>query len=305
MKRCLLIETRRSPHRSRIRENSAGTAAATEFSRIQLRGQKCLLIAAVFGMLAALCGLPGGTSTAADNDKDWGTVKGRIVWGGDTLPEPAELKVTQDEKHCLEKGKLFSEEWVVDKDSKGVKWVFVWLAGEPDPDKKVEKKLPIHPSLKDIKEKEVSLDQPCCQFIPHALAMREGQTLIAKNSSPVGHNVNYTGHPFRNPGKNVSLPAKGSLPIEGLKADDKFPISVACNIHGWMKAYVRVFDHPYFAVTDKDGNFEIKNAPAGDWRLKIWHETGWRGGAAGRDGEKVTIKGGGTTDVGKLDMKPQ
>jgi hypothetical protein len=261
----------------------------------------CRTLLATLALLAGLIGLASSSASSAADDKDWGTIKGRIVWGGDKAPDPVELKVDKDQMHCLEKGKLFSEEWVVDKDSKGVKWVFVWLTPEPGSDKK----LPIHPALKDIKEKELSLDQPCCQFIPHALAMREGQTLIAKNSSPVGHNVNYTGHPLRNPGKNVAVAAKGSIPIEGLKADEKFPITVACNIHGWMKAYVRVFDHPYFALTDKDGNFEIKNAPAGDWRLKIWHETGWRGGAAGRDGEKVTVKGGGTTDLGKLDMKAQ
>jgi hypothetical protein len=258
-----------------------------------------LLTSGCFALLLGSVCLLGGSSSAAD-DKDWGTIKGRIVWGGDKVPEPSELKVDKDQMHCLEKGKLFNEEWVVDKDSKGVKWVFVWLSPEPGSDKK----LPINPALKEIKNKEVEIDQPCCQFIPHALAMREGQTLVAKNSSPVGHNVNYTGHPLRNPGKNVAVGAKGALQIEGLKADDKFPVSVACNIHGWMKAYVRVFDHPYFAVTDKDGNFEIKGAPAGDWRLKVWHETGWRGGASGRDGEKVTVKGGGTTDLGKLDMKP-
>ena len=65
-----------------------------------------------------------------------------------------------------------------------------------------------------------------------------------------------------------------------------------------------VFDHPYFAVTDENGNFEIKLAPAGEYRLRSRHDTGWRGGAAGKAGEKVTIKGGAVTDLGKLDMKP-
>jgi len=243
----------------------------------------------------------GARSVAADDDKDWGTIKGKLVWSGDAdTAKPKVINVDKDQMHCLEKGKLYSEEWVVNDKNKGVKWVFVWLAPEPGSDKK----LPIHASLKDIKEKQVSLDQPCCQFVPHCLAMREGQTLIAKNSSPIGHNVNYTGHPLRNPGKNVAVGPKGSIEIEGLKADEKFPITVACNIHGWMKAYVRVFDHPYFAVTDADGNFEIKNAPAGEWRLKAWHDTGWRGGAAGRDGDKITVKGGTVTDLGKLEIKP-
>ncbi len=48
-------------------------------------------------------------------------------------------------------------------------------------------------------------------------------------------------------------------------------IPVACNIHTWMKASIRVFSHPYFYVTAADGNFEIKDAPAGKYRLVIWH----------------------------------
>jgi hypothetical protein len=72
-----------------------------------------------------------------------------------------------------------------------------------------------------------------------------------------------------------------------------------------MSGWVRVFDNPYFAVTDADGNFEIKDAPAGTYRLMIWQESiGYRGGAAGRDGTPVTIKAGAVTDVGPFDVKP-
>jgi hypothetical protein len=237
---------------------------------------------------------------AADDDKAWGTIKGQIVFGGDKLPDPVELKVDKDQDHCLEKGKLYSDEWVINKTNKGVRWVFVWLAPEPGG---AVKTLPIHPSLKEIKEKKVEIDQPCCMFVPHALAMREGQVLVAKNSSPKPHNVNCAGHPTKNPARNVIVPPKGQLEYEGFQADD-WPISVACNIHGWMKAYVRVFDHPYFAVTDENGAFEIKNAPAGEWRLRVWHDSGWRGGAQGKQGEKITVKGGAVTDLGKLEIKP-
>ena len=59
---------------------------------------------------------------------------------------------------------------------------------------------------------------------------------------------------------------------------DRLPIKIECNIHPWMNGWVRVFDHPYFAVTDADGNFELKNAPAGNYRLMVWHgQGGWRG----------------------------
>jgi hypothetical protein len=254
-------------------------------------------------LLCALCAFVVNlkASQAADKDSElWGTIKGQIIWGGGAIPEPKVLNVDKDQKHCLSKGPILSEEWVINKNNKGVRWTLVWLAPEP----KSGKKLPIHPSLKEIKVREVEIDQPCCAFVPHCLGMREGQVLVAKNPAPVSHNVRWTGNPAINPGGNQSLPAGQSYTIEGLKVD-KLPLTIECNIHPWMKARVGVFDHPYFAVTDENGNYEIKLAPAGAWRLKVYHDAiGWRGGAAGRDGEKITIKGGETTDVGKLDVKP-
>ena len=60
--------------------------------------------------------------------------------------------------------------------------------------------------------------------------------------------------------------------------NEKPPIQYKCTIHGWMTGYVRIFDHPYYAVTDANGNFEIKNAPVGKFRIVYWHENGVRGG---------------------------
>jgi hypothetical protein len=253
-------------------------------------------------LLAALGFLVGGRPAAAQNDPaGWGTVKGQVVWSGEQLPPRPELeaiKQHQDKNHCLAKGPVLGEEWVVNPKGMGIRWVFVWLAPESDQ----AGKLPVHPTLKVDVNQAVEIDQPQCAFIPHALAMQEGQKLVSKNSSPVVHNVNWTGFPRTNPGGNVILPAGKAHVIEGLKAD-RYPVVVACNIHPWMKAYVRIFDHPYFAVTDENGNFEIKMAPAGKYRLVVWHETGFRGGAEGRSGTPITIKSDGVTDLGKLEMK--
>src|SRR4029077_12719740 len=172
---------------------------------------------------------------------------------------------------------ILSEDWVVNKENKGVRWTFVWLAPEPGG----AAKLPIHPTLKDIQNKEVEIDQPHCAFVPHCLAMRQGQVLVVKNSSAIALNVNWAGHPLKNLGGNQIIPAQGSLRLEGLKAD-RLPLTIKCNIHQWMKARLGVFDHPYFAVTDENGNFEIKLAPAGTYRLKVYHDAGgWRGGTEG------------------------
>ena len=72
-----------------------------------------------------------------------------------------------------------------------------------------------------------------------------------------------------------------------------------------MECYARVFDHPYYAVTDAEGRFEIKNVPVGQWRLFVWHEGhGWRGGRMGRNGYRVEVKQCPVTDLGDWALNP-
>lgn len=256
----------------------------------------------IFAMISALSF--SATRVNAEEPAGWSTIKGQIVWGGGDLPKPQVLNVDKDKEHCLAKGQLMSEDWVINAKNNGIRWTFVWLAADPVPKGQEAKPLPIHPNLKNIKNAEVVLDQPCCAFIPHCLAIREGQVLVVKNSAPVPHNINWAGNPIKNPGGNVIIPAGGAHKIAGLKAD-RLPLQLSCNIHPWMKGRLAVLDHPYFAVTDENGKFEIPLAPAGEYRLKVYHESvGWRGGAKGRDGEKITVKSSGDTDLGKIDLKP-
>jgi hypothetical protein len=267
--------------------------------------------ATVFGLAAGLALLAlAGRSAAADEQK-WGTIKGQVVLAGQ-VPAPKQVDVNKDQEHCLSRGPIFSEEWVVNPKNKGVQWAYVWLQRVPDeanPGAKLEDP-PINPALKDVPDKPVVLDQPCCKFEPHALALRQGQTLFGKNSAPVAHNINWTGGKD-NPGNNVIVPPGGQIEIKDLKAS-RFPVSISCNIHPWMKGWARVFTHPYFALTDADGHFEIKGAPAGTYNLVIWHE-----GAGYRDmktiemdgkkirlyGTKIEIKPDAVTDLGQFDLK--
>jgi hypothetical protein len=260
-------------------------------------------LAVLIGLAALLAG--DRTAQAADKDK-WGTIKGRIIFDGKppARTEVVGLKGHQDERHCRSKGKLLTEEWVVDPKTKGVQWTLVWLA--PDPDSG-QKDLPIHPDLKKVPKKPAVMDQPCCQFIPHFLAMREGQTWVIKNSAPVKHNVRYQGHPLFNKGENVTIAPGEKHEVSGAKAlkAQKLPLSVNCDLHKWMNARVAVFKHPYFAVTKADGSFEIKNAPVGTYRLFVWHEAiGYRGGEKGAEGEKITIKPG-VNKLKDLTIKPE
>ncbi len=95
------------------------------------------------------------------------------------------------------------------------------------------------------KSPKVELDQKNCEFLPYALAIHQDQTLVIKSSDPVNHNVRYAA--FTNAAFNQILAPKGELEVK-LVAERR-PILVACDIHSWMKAYLMVFDHPFFAVT--------------------------------------------------------
>ena len=114
----------------------------------------------------------------------------------------------------------------------------------------------------------VSLDQINCQFVPHVAALRTGQTLHVGSGDPTLHNVH--GLCTVNDAFNFALVAAGQSKDLRFSQPERFP--VRCDVHPWMKAWVQVFDHPYFAVTAKDGTFEIKNVPAGSYTLVLWQE---------------------------------
>jgi hypothetical protein len=244
------------------------------------------------------------TPTVAANTAEaegWGTIKGQVVWYANEAPKRAVVNVTKDQEACEKNGKLLEDKLIVNPKNKGVRWCIVYLMDVGG----FNKDIPVHPKLKEIVNKTVELDQPCCQFEPHVVAMREGQMLLVKNSASISHNVNLVGG-VRGPNINQIVPAGGQFKVEDIKARN-IPIMVKCDIHPWMSGRIAVLKNPYFAVTDEDGNFEIKDAPAGDLRLVIWQEeAGWvvADGKKRSDGKKITVKAGETTDLGKIPLKP-
>ena len=115
----------------------------------------------------------------------------------------------------------------------------------------------------------VVIDQRGCLFVPRVAAGRVGQPVRFLNSDPLAHNVH--ARPQQSRGWNFILGLKGtSRETTVSKAEPVF--EVKCDIHPWMKAYLGVFDHPYFAVTGPDGQFTLPNVPPGNYVLEAWHE---------------------------------
>jgi hypothetical protein len=240
-------------------------------------------------------GLVLGLALPASAEDQWGTVKGQVTWVGKELPQPEKVDVGRHAECCPKGEPILRETCVVNPKNRCVRWVFVWLAPAD-----ADKKLPVHPDLRAPKEKEVVMQVWGCRFTPHALAMRQGQVLVVKNADPGAHNCDYHGGPD-NPRPGAVTPSDGTLRVDDLVAS-RMPVSINCNIHPRMKAWVRVYDHPYFAVTDADGKFEIRNAPAGKYNLVMWQEgVGWVNG--GKAGQTITIPAGGTLEV-KARLKP-
>jgi len=119
----------------------------------------------------------------------------------------------------------------------------------------------------------VVIDQRKMAFIPHVVPVQQGTTVEFLNSDPVGHNVYWpsvSGN--KKLSHNLGTWPKGEK--KPFQFNDLGTASLLCNVHPEMSGYVVVVPTPYFAVTDKDGNFEIKNIPAGKYTLKTWSEDG-------------------------------
>ncbi len=113
------------------------------------------------------------------------------------------------------------------------------------------------------------IDQKNLMFVPHVLPVLAGTTVDFMNSDDVLHNV-------FSPDKCCDKFNLGSWPKGQIKSFTfKQPgcaATLLCNVHPEMEGYVYVVETPYFAVSAKDGSYEIKNVPAGKYTLKIWHE---------------------------------
>lgn len=255
---------------------------------------------------------PAKPLAAADKDREapegWCHITGRVVFEGERIPERKEIPKS---------GGAYTEDWVVNPKNRGVQNVVVWFAPEPTPEgwgrlkatgENRLREFPgfredqLFPGIKSPPKNFFVHAGSLRAFVPHVLAVRGGSDLVIQNASPVPINAKWVS---RNNGERNSLiPPGGSDAVPRL-IPERFPIAVEDTIHPWMKAYLWVFSHPYFAVTDEDGNFEIKFAPAGKLRVFAWQGmAGYRNGREGRFGEPIEVPSG-RKDLGELKFKAE
>lgn len=224
----------------------------------------------------------------------FGTIKGRLVWGGPEIPERAPItqNKTKDPQVCAREP-LFENDLVVDPKTKGVVGAFAYLPAPKGKNAEAEKALvQAHP--------KVEVDQVNCEFVPFSVAAHKDQEFVFKSSDAIGHNIHYQG--FVN-NANFAMGPNGAATKK--LAAEKRPVSLVCDIHPWMKGNIMVFDHPFFAVTGEDGSFEITGVPAGQQNLIVWQRKAGYVTEGGNRGIAVNVKAGEVTDLGEVVLKPE
>ena len=133
----------------------------------------------------------------------------------------------------------------------------------------------------------VKIDQTGCVYTPRMVGLRVGQALEVRNSDALLHNVH--GISSHDNGFNVGQPMAGM--VNQFKPKNEEIMRLKCDIHSWMTAYIGVVSHPYFAVSDDSGTFQIANVPAGTHTIQTWHER------YGPLTQTVRVPAGGTATV--------
>jgi plastocyanin len=186
-----------------------------------------------------------------------GEVKGTVALDG-TAPKNEPIKMNADPV-CVKENPTpqLQETYVVASDGKSLGNVFVYV------------KDGLGGYIDDTPTKPATIDQKNCRYHPHVFGMRVGQPLEIINDDPTLHNIH--AQPKANQEFNTGQPIQGMKMTHTFTAKEVM-VPFKCDVHGWMNAYVGVLDHPYYAVTDKDGKFDLQTLPPGTYTIEAWHE---------------------------------
>ena len=187
---------------------------------------------------------------------DVSKIMGKVQYEG-KAPRPKKVNMNADpicgKSHS---GPVFNESFLINKENY-MQNVMVWV------------KNPKHSA--GIPAAPIELDQVGCKYIPHVTGIMQGQELLIKNSDKTLHNIHSMSK--ENNAFNFAMPAKSDPSVKKFNKQED-PFYIKCDVHPWMRSWVVVVDHPFWAVTDADGNYEIdlNGLEAGEYELCFWHE---------------------------------
>jgi plastocyanin len=237
--------------------------------RNQIRGIQHLWMPLVF--LVIFLG-----ATIQSSGQGYGKITGKITYEGGHVK--VVKKVIKDEHTCGSNDII--DESLLTSDDGGLQWAVVSIS-TPVKNGKDMSKLP----------GDHTLDQRTCVFKPHIVLVGVNEPLKIMNSDHTLHNVRTTSFMNDNFSKaQIYIPGQPA-PVDEVVFSEPEIIESVCDVHGWMKAYIVVVDHPYYSVTDENGMFELDEVPTGTYTITVWHEK------LGEQKITVTVSAGKTSEI--------
>jgi hypothetical protein len=215
-------------------------------------------------LFAFLCLLPSTLASA----EEWANLTGRFLYE-EAPPVRKEIQITKATRESYDLPadfKLYEESLIADPKTKGIANIAIYAAPEVG-----KIKMPVHADLLAATSPAHQIEILHMAFTPHVSIMRVDQTLVVTNNDAAAH------VPRIDPSSSSFEPFI-KISAAKVKVEKKFdkpallPYTLSCAVQPYMRGYLIVRDNPYFAVTDAQGRFEIKNAPVGKWRFQFWHE---------------------------------
>ncbi len=225
------------------------------------------VISLVAGASLSIASVASGYDVGAVSNG--GSISGSITFAGDA-PEAKPIEATKDAKVCAQTQKY--DESLIVGENKAIKNAVISISNIT--------------AGKDFGE-AMPLDQKECVYTPHIVLTPAGSELEILNNDGILHNIHT--YSEANPAFNQAQP-KFKKKLKK-KFDHPEYVKVTCDAHNWMTGWIVVMDHPYYAVTDGAGQFSLSDVPAGEYEVKIWHET------LGETMQKVTVEAGSDTSL--------
>lgn len=157
---------------------------------------------------------------------------------------------------------------------------------------------PIGKELKPAQKKTAVIDQQNQQYVPYVSAIQVGTAVTFPNKDNIRHHV----YSF-SPAKKFELPLYAGVPAEPVVFDKPGFVTLGCNIHDWMLAYVAVLETPYFQITSADGRATLSDLPAGSYNVEVWQPR--MKAAPEKVSQTVEIGGESKKLTFLLDLKPE